>query len=133
MELPNITTRDSFPTIKNSHKAIMGAILVSERELVSFRYQRKVYWTLDFLVPPASVPWDVTCPLIFPNKKIQEMLSQGYLIKSREGCLDLTNGGASIARGCEYNWWYYWDNYFNRDNQKRVDWIQYLKTGVRIL
>jgi hypothetical protein len=125
----NPTSRGRFSTVKKTHKAILGALFVSEKPLLPYNYGKKLVWTFDFLAPSGPV-WDTNHPLIVSDEKIREMINCGYLTIAHGDGAVLTNGGMSIAEGSQHDWADYWDMFYARRMGQRFDWIQYFKTGI---
>lgn len=126
-------TRDRHATVKKSHKAVIGALLIAERPLIPVEYHGKVWYTVEFMMPSGPV-WDASShPLILSQQKAQELIDAGFVVEDSD-YLHLTRGGAIIAEGCRYDWEAYWDlHYASRyktRSARRFDWKQYFKTGV---
>jgi len=128
MTTPDLT-RGRHQTVKKSHKAVIGALLVAEKPLCPVQYGRRTFWTLDFLMPSGPV-WDILHPLILTENKVKGLLDAGFVVADQNGELHLTRGGAMIAEGCESDWATYWDlHYARRWPGLRMDWRSYFKTG----
>lgn len=131
---PNPTLIGSHPTVKKTHKAIIGALLIAEKPLRPYRHGNRTLWTLDFLAPSGPV-WDPHHPLIINEKKLQELLDAGFVVTDPDGGVYLTRGGAIIAEDTRYDWIAYWDIYYDQrfSRHKKFDWVNYFQTGVMTL
>ena len=125
----NPTSQGRFSTVKKSHKAILGALLISEKPLRPYNRGAKIFWTLDFLAPSGPF-WDTQHPLIVPDRKVGEMIDLVLLTPPKEDSVFLSIAGASIANGSEHDWTSYWSYFYDRKYGHRFDWIRYFKTGI---
>jgi hypothetical protein len=124
----NITSQGRFAFVKKTHKAVLGALFVSEKPLLPFENRGKVYWTLDFLLPTEST-WDTRHPLILTDLKAREMVELSYVVADPDGNLALTNYGHIVADGSQWDWNAYWNMFYGDRMGPRFDWVKYFKTG----
>jgi hypothetical protein len=132
MFIPNPTSAGRFPTVKKTHKAVLGALLLTERPLRPYPRGKRTVWTFDFAAPSGPA-WNTAGPLYVPDEKLREMVSLGYVTLDEDGLAWLTNGGHSVARGTEADWYWYWKLYFDQHDGAQFDWVQYFKTGVLVV